>query len=71
MKVVNGIISVILGIGSLYEMFIKAQTDQDFILGFGLLLMAIIFMCFMIMEEQKEEVERLRHQILKSKGILK
>lgn len=70
MKVLNGIISVLLGIGSLYMMFIKAQTDQDFILGFGLLLMSIIFMCFMIMEEQKKEVERLRHIILKSKGIL-
>lgn len=70
MKVLNGIISVLLGIGSLYMMFIKAQNDQDFILGFGLLLMSIIFMCFMIMGEQKEEVERLRYQILKSKGIL-
>ena len=63
MKVLNGIISVLLGIGSLYMMFIKAQTDQDFILGFGLLLMAIIFMCFMIMGEQKEEIEQLRHII--------
>lgn len=70
MKLVNGIISMILGIGSLYMMFIKAQTDQDFILGFGLLLMAIIFMCFMLLEEQKEEVERLRHTILRMKGII-
>ena len=69
MKVLNGIISVLLGIGSLYMMFIKAQTDQDFILGFGLLLMSIIFMCFMIMGEQKEEVERLRHTIMKLKDI--
>jgi len=69
MKVLNGIISVLLGIASLYMMFIKAQTDQDFILGFGLLLMAIIFMCFMIMGEQKEEVEQLRHTIMKLKGI--
>lgn len=71
MKVLNGIISVLLGIGSLYMMFIKAQTNTEFGIGFGLLLMSIIFMCFMIMEEQKEEVERLRYQILKSKGILK
>jgi hypothetical protein len=63
MKVLNGIISVLLGIGSLYMMFIKAQTDQDFILGFGLLLMAIIFMCFMLLEERKEEIEQLRHII--------
>lgn len=70
MKVVNGIISVLLGIGSLYMMF-KAKTDAEFGIGFGILLMSIIFMCFMIIEEQKEEVERLRYQILKSKGILK
>jgi hypothetical protein len=70
MKVLNGIISVLLGIGSLYTMF-KAKTDAEFGIGFGILLMAIIFMCFMIIEEQKEEVERLRYQILKSKGILK
>ena len=70
MKVLNGIISVLLGIGSLYMMFIKAQTDQDFILGFVLLLMSIIFMCFMIMGEQKEEIEQLRYTVLKQKGII-
>jgi hypothetical protein len=70
MKVLNGIISVLLGIGSLYMMFIKAQTNQDFILGFVLLLMAIIFMCFVIMEEQKEEIEQLRYTVLKQKGII-
>jgi cbb3-type cytochrome oxidase subunit 3 len=69
MKLLNGIISVFLGIGSLYMMFIKAQTDQDFILGFGLLLMAIIFLCFMLLEERKEEVERLRYTIMKLKDI--
>lgn len=70
MKMLNGIISVLLGLGSLYLMFVKAQTDQDFILGFMVLLMSIIFMCFMLMEEQKGEVERLRIQILKMKGIM-
>jgi hypothetical protein len=71
MKIINGIISVLLGIGSMYMMFIKAETDQDFIMGFGLLLMSIIFMCFMLLEERKEEVERLRHIIMKSKGMIK
>lgn len=70
MKMLNGIISVLLGLGSLYLMFVKAQTDQDLILGFMVLLMSIIFMCFMLMEEQKSEVERLRIQILKMKGIM-
>ena len=71
MKTFNGIISVLLGFISLYLMFFKAQNDQDIILGFGVLLMSIIFMCFMLLEERKEEVERLRHIIMKSKGMIK
>jgi len=60
MKVLNGIISVLLGLTSLYIMFIKAKSDVEIGVGFGVLLMSIIFMCFMIMEEQKSEIERLR-----------
>ena len=71
MKILNGIISVLLGSAALYLMFIKAETDQDMILGFLVLLMSIIFICFMLLEERKEEVEQLRHQILKMKGIIK
>jgi heme/copper-type cytochrome/quinol oxidase subunit 4 len=71
MKLLNGIISVLLGLAALYLMFIKAETDQDMIFGFGVLLMSIIFMCFMLLEERKDEVEELRHQILRMKGIMK
>ena len=60
MKIVNGIISVLLGLLSLYMMFVRAKNDIDLGIGFGVLLAAIIFMCFMLLEEQKEEVERLR-----------
>ena len=70
MKVLNGSISVLLGLLALYLMFISAKTDQDIILGFMVLLMSIIFLCFMMMEEQKNEVERLRHIILKMKNII-
>ena len=70
MKVFHGVISVLLGVAALYLMFIKAETDQDFILGFGVLLMSIIFMCFMLLEERKDEVEQLRHTIMKMKGII-
>ena len=70
MKILNGIISVLLGFISLYLMFFKAQTDQDFIMGFVVLLMSIIFMCFMIMGEQKDEVEKLRQIILKQRNII-
>jgi len=68
MKVLNGIISVFLGLASLYIMFIKAKSNVEFGVGFGVLLMSIIFMCFMLLEESKEEVERLRQIIMRSKG---
>jgi hypothetical protein len=70
MKAFNGIISVLLGLTSLYLMFIKAKTDMEFVGGFGVMLMSIIFMCFMLLEERKDEVEQLRHTIMKMKGII-
>ena len=70
MKLLSGIISVVLGFVSLFIMFVKAKTDVEMGVGFGVLLAAIIFICFMIMEEQKQEIERLRGLILKSKGII-
>ncbi len=70
MKAFNGIISVLLGLTSLYLMFIKAKTDMEFIGGFGVMLMSIIFMLFMLLEERKDEVEQLRHTIMKMKGII-
>jgi len=70
MKLLSGIISVVLGFMSLYIMFVKAKSDVEMGVGFGVLLAAIVFMCFMIMEEQKQEVERLRGLILKSKDII-
>lgn len=63
MKILNGILSVLLGVLALYLMFINAKTDQDFILGFGVMLVAIIFMLFMIIEERNEDIERLRRII--------
>ena len=66
MKLFHGIVSVLLGIVALYLMFIKAETDMDFIGGFVVLMGAIVFMCFMIMEEQKQEIERLRREIGKA-----
>jgi uncharacterized membrane protein (GlpM family) len=69
MKILNGIISVLLGVLSLYLMFVKAQTDQDIILGFIVLLTSVIFMCFMIMGEQTEEIEKLRSTIFRINNI--
>jgi hypothetical protein len=70
MRLFHGIVSVLLGLVALYLMFIRAKTDQDFILGFMVLLISIIFMCFMIMAEQKNEIEFLRHNIMKMKGMI-
>jgi hypothetical protein len=63
MKLLNGISSVLLGLGSIYFMFIKAKTYDDFVVGFMLLMMSAMFLCFMIMAEQMEEIERLRRII--------
>lgn len=43
--------------------FVTAQKDLD--LGFGLfmLIVSFIFCCFSIMEEQKEEISRLRNKV--------
>ena len=70
MKVFNGIISVLLGLTSLYLMFINAKTDQEFIMGFGVMLLSIIFILFMMMEERNEEISKLKHTILKMKGLI-
>ena len=69
MTILNGIISVLLGVLSLYLMFVTSQTDQDIILGFIVLLTSVIFMCFMIMGEQTEEIEKLRSTIFKINNI--
>jgi hypothetical protein len=63
MRILNGIACVLLGLGSGYFMFIKAETDDDLIAGFMLLMMSAMFMCFMIMAEQMEEIQRLRRII--------
>ena len=64
MKTINSICSVLLGLVSMYLM-ITSDTTLLFGAGFASLLMAIIFMNFVIMDEQKQEIERLRHIIMK------
>jgi uncharacterized membrane protein HdeD (DUF308 family) len=66
MKIVNGIISVVLGVLALYLMF-TAKTNLDLTFMFITLLMAIVFLCFVIIEEQKEEVNDLKRLIYKIK----
>jgi uncharacterized membrane protein HdeD (DUF308 family) len=66
MKIVNGIISVVLGVLALYLMF-TAKTNLDLTFMFITLLMAVVFLCFVIIEEQKEEVNDLKRLIYKIK----
>ena len=63
MKVLNGILSVLSGITALYLMFIKAESNQDLAIGFMMLLMSVIFILFMIIEEQRDDIAQLRRQV--------
>jgi len=62
MKVISGILSAILGILSFY-LFIQSKTTLDLSFAFIVMLMAIIFLLFSIMEEQKQDIENLRRQL--------
>lgn len=66
MKILHGIISVLLNIGAAY-MFFFAKQDQHLVYGFILLLMAMLFLCFMMLEEKKQEVEQLRKKLMETK----
>ena len=65
MKILNGSVSMILGIAAMYFMFFGPTSNDNLIIGFLLLLGAIIFILFMMLEEQKDEVERLRKYLSK------
>jgi hypothetical protein len=65
MKILNGSVSMILGIAAMYFMFFGPTSNDNLIIGFLLLLGSIIFILFMMLEEQKDEVERLRKYLSK------
>jgi heme/copper-type cytochrome/quinol oxidase subunit 4 len=69
MKLINGIISVLLGLVALYLMFIEAKTDMEFVTGFLVMMASIIFLLFMMMEERNEEISKLRQIVMKMKNI--
>ena len=70
MKILNGSVSVILGIAAMYFMFFGPTSNENLIIGFILLLGSIIFILFMILEEQKSEIEELRRTLLRANNIL-
>ena len=72
MKIFNGILSIALLLCSMYMMFfvrdIKMNMgDLPFVLGFGVMLLGMIFFLFMLLEERKEEIDTLKQIIWKSK----
>jgi heme/copper-type cytochrome/quinol oxidase subunit 4 len=64
MKAFHGIISIILSIISIV-LFVRGNSDADLIVAFIVMLGAIIFTLFMLLEERKQEVEDLRHKLHK------
>lgn len=63
MKILNGAISILLSLTALY-LFFLSNTTTHLWMGLTATLSSIAFMCFSIMEEQKEEIERLRKKLL-------
>jgi hypothetical protein len=62
MKNFNRLVMVVLCCATLF-FFVTANTDMDLAFGLCMLEGAVIFMCFSIIEEQKEEISRLRKGI--------
>jgi hypothetical protein len=70
MKILNGSVSVILGIAAMYFMFFGPASNDNLMIGFLLLLGSIIFILFMILEELKDEIKELRRTLLRANNIL-
>jgi hypothetical protein len=70
MKILNGSVSVILGIAAMYFMFFGPTSNDNLIIGFILLLGSIIFILFMVLEEQKDEIKELKRTLLRANNIL-
>lgn len=61
MKHVHRILSVVMSVMTLV-LFVTSRVE----FGMLSLLLSIIFACFAILEDQKEEIERLRKKIMKN-----
>jgi hypothetical protein len=62
MKVLNGILSSVLSILSLY-LFLQAKTTLDLSFAFIVMMGAIVFILFLVIEEQRDDIEQLRRQV--------
>jgi len=48
---------------SFVQMFIRAENDLQFVAGFTVMIIAIVFMLFGFLEERNEEISELRNTI--------
>ena len=62
MKNLSRFIAVVLCLVTWYQMFMD-MSNEGLIIGFFTLFGAMLFMCFAIIAEQKEQIERLRKGI--------
>jgi hypothetical protein len=51
-------------------MFFGPTSNENLIIGFILLLGSIIFILFMVLEEQKDEIKELKRTLLRANNIL-
>ena len=62
MKNLSRFIAIVLCLVTWYQMFMD-MSNEGLIIGFFTLFGAMLFMCFAIIAEQKEQIERLRKGI--------
>jgi len=63
MKNINYALAIILAAVSPFQMFLWAEDDLGFVLGFIIMIASVIFFLFAIIEERNEEISELREKI--------
>lgn len=69
MKIINGIAAVLSLVLALYTLF-TAKKDAELVFSLALVILGIMFFCFVIIEEKTEEIHKLQIKLLQQKGIL-
>ena len=68
MKYFNYVLSLGLLIFCMY-LLITSQSDFDVVVSFTVMMIGTIFFLFALLEERKEEIDRLKEIILKHRGV--
>jgi hypothetical protein len=50
-------------------LLITSQSDFDVVVSFTVMMIGTIFFLFALLEERKEEIDRLKEIILKHRGV--